>query len=105
MTAVRSCRVTVCDLDGVTHSAEVTASSLYEAVALGLVAIRGHDWVGAIAEGLSTIHVWVTAVPVRHSIKVQDFNKWIDRKGGTPRETASRQHVRSILGLPENHDR
>ncbi|HKS71584.1 MAG TPA: hypothetical protein VJQ82_00215 [Terriglobales bacterium] len=103
--AVRSCRVTICDLNGVTHSAEVTASTLYEAVAPGLVAIRGHDWVGAIAEGLSTIHVSVTPVPVRHSVKVQEFNKWLNRKSGTPKETASRQRVRGILGLPANPDR
>lgn len=35
--AVRSCRVTITDLDGVSHTAEVTASTLLEAVALGLM--------------------------------------------------------------------
>ena len=34
--AVRSCRVTVTDLEGISHSVDVTASTLYEAVALGL---------------------------------------------------------------------
>jgi len=31
--AVRSCRVTIQDLEGVAHTVEVTAESLYEAVA------------------------------------------------------------------------
>ena len=31
--SVRSCRVTIQDLDGTSHTAEVTASSLFEAVA------------------------------------------------------------------------
>ena len=34
--AVKSCRVTVTDLEGISHTAQVTATTLYEAVALGL---------------------------------------------------------------------
>ena len=34
--AVRSCRVTIQNLEGVAHTVEVTAESLYEAVAQGL---------------------------------------------------------------------
>ena len=34
---VRSCKVTVKDMDGVNYTVEVTAGSLYEAVALGIV--------------------------------------------------------------------
>ena len=41
-------RVTVDDLEGGKHSVEVTASTLYEAVALGLAEIRGQDWAGEI---------------------------------------------------------
>jgi len=43
--SVRSCRVTVQDLEGISHTAEVTASSLYEAVAQGLAALRKNEWV------------------------------------------------------------
>jgi hypothetical protein len=46
---VRSCRVTIQDMDGVKHTVEVTAESIYEAVALGLAAVRGNDWVMGIA--------------------------------------------------------
>jgi hypothetical protein len=37
---VRSCRVTIKDMDGVKHTVEVTAETLYEAVAW-------HFWPGA----------------------------------------------------------
>jgi hypothetical protein len=37
--------VTIRDLTGVTHTVEATAATLYEAVAQGLAAIRGDDWV------------------------------------------------------------
>jgi len=97
--SLRLCRVTVCNLEGVKHSVEVTASTLYEAVALGLVAIREQDWAGEIAEGLNTVDVSVTAVPVLHSVRMQDFNKWLSRKGGTPSVIRQRKHIRQILGL------
>jgi hypothetical protein len=52
---VRSCRVTIQDLDGVSHTVEVTADTLYEAVAQGLAAIRGNKWVAGIAQGLNVV--------------------------------------------------
>jgi len=39
---VRSCRGTIRELESVTHTVEVTAATLYEAVAQGLAAIRGN---------------------------------------------------------------
>ena len=39
----RSCRVTITDMEGISHTVEVTAATLYEAVALGLAAMRGHE--------------------------------------------------------------
>jgi hypothetical protein len=100
--SLRFCRVTVCDMEGVKHSVEVTASSLYEAVALGLVAISEHDWAGEIAEGLNTMEVSVTPVPVLHSVRMQDFNKWLSRKGGAPSDISQRKHIRQILGLGDS---
>jgi hypothetical protein len=41
---LKSCRVTVRDMEEVAHTVEVTASTLYEAVALGLKQIRGNEW-------------------------------------------------------------
>lgn len=39
-------RVTYCDIEGIEHTAEVTAASLYEAVALGVARFRRDDgWV------------------------------------------------------------
>jgi hypothetical protein len=97
---VRSCRVTIQDMDGVTHTVEVTAATLYEAVAQGLAAIRGNDWVAGIAQGLNVVKVSVADVRVEHEVKLMDFTKWVDRTGGSPREISDRQRIRSILGMP-----
>src|SRR5215831_1306367 len=64
--AVRACRVTITDLEGISHSVEVTASTLYEAVALGLVAMRGHEWVAGVPSGVAPVRVSVTSIPVEH---------------------------------------
>ena len=96
---IRSCRVAICDMDGMEHTVQVTASTLYEAVALGLASLHGEEWVGAIPEGLNAVRVLVTSVPVEHSVKMQDFKAWLDKDGGSPRERADRYRIREILGV------
>lgn len=59
-------------------------STLHEAVALGLVAIREHDWTGEIPDGLKTVEVSVSTVSVTHAVRMQDLKKWINRTGGKP---------------------
>ena len=68
-------------------------------MALGRAAIREQDWAGEIAEGLNTVDVNMTTAPVIHSVQMQDFNKWLSRKGGTPNDISQRKHIRQILGL------
>jgi hypothetical protein len=97
---VRSCRVTIQDMEGVSHTVEVTATTLYEAVALGLAAVRGNEWVVGIAQGFNPVKVRVTDVPVEHEVKLMDFTKWLERKGGSPREVSDRNKIRDILRLP-----
>jgi hypothetical protein len=97
--ATRSCRVTIQDMDGVAHTAEVTAATLYEAVAQGLAAIRGNEWVAGFAEGHGVVKVSVTDVRVEHEVKLGDFTKWLETKGRSPREMIQRQKIREILGM------
>jgi hypothetical protein len=87
-------------MDGVSHTVEVTAATLYEAVAQGLAAIRGNEWVGGIAQGLNVVKVSVADVRVEHAVKLLDFTKWLEKVGGSPRETSDRRRIRAILGMP-----
>ena len=96
---VRSCRVTIQDMDGVSHTVDVTAMTLYEAVAQGLATVRANEWVAGIAEGLNSIKVSVSNVRVEHEVKLRDFTKWLEKTGGSPREISERQRIRSILGM------
>jgi hypothetical protein len=96
---VRSCKVTIFDLEGIEHSVQVTAGSLYEAVALGLASFRTDEWVEGIPPGLNAVKVSASNVAVEYCVKVQDFNAWLQRPRRSPRELVSRERIRSILGL------
>ena len=87
---------------GVSHSVEVTAGTLYEAVAQGLAAIQANDWVAGIAQGLNVVKVSVADVRVEHEVKVIEFKKWLERAGGSPREMSTRRRVRELLDFPNS---
>jgi hypothetical protein len=97
--AVKFCRVTIQDMSGVEHTVQVSASSLYEAVALGLASLRGEDWVAGVAEGLNTVRVCAVNVPIEHSVRIMDFQSWLAKEGGSPRDRSQRHRVREILGI------
>ena len=98
---VRSCRVTIEDMEGVSHTVGVTAETLYEAVALGLAAIRGEDWVERLRDEYGSVNVSVTEIPVRHTVQMKEFSAWLEREGGKPRDSVQRKRARKIRGLPE----
>ena len=52
---LRTCTVSYCDLKGVQHVIEVTADSLYEAVAQGLRVFRENDWIDEVGRGQTII--------------------------------------------------
>jgi hypothetical protein len=96
---IRSCRVTIQDMEGVSHTVDVMAMTLYEAVAQGLAAVRANDWVAGIAGSLNSIKVSVSNVRVEHEVRLSDFTKWLEKTSGSPREISERQRIRSILGM------
>jgi hypothetical protein len=95
----RSCRVTITDREGVSHTVEVTATTLYEAVALGLAALRGNEWVRGIPDGFHPVKVRVMDIPVDHEVQMKDFTSWLERRGNSPKEVTDRKKIRDILGL------
>jgi hypothetical protein len=87
-------------MDSISHTVEVTASTLYGAVALGLAALRANEWVAGIAQGANVVKVSVADVRVEHEVRLVDFTRWLDKMGGSPREMSDRHKIRSILGMP-----
>jgi len=92
------CTVSVSDLEGIEHTVEVTAATLYEAVAAALAAFRDDEWVGQIGNGLTTVNVIVQQPAVEHHVLVKDFLAWLKKKGGSPPEVALREKLGKMLG-------
>jgi hypothetical protein len=103
--SVRSCKVTVKDMDGVAHTVDVTAETLYEAVALGLATLRKDEWVAGVATGMNTVKVRVTEVAVEHEVRITDFMNWLDGISQGPRDIVRRQRIRLILGMEKSSTR
>jgi hypothetical protein len=97
--ALKARTVVVHDLNQIEHAIDVTAESLYEAIAQALAALRGHDWVGDIGKGLTTVTVKVRHPEVTHIVKIQDFENWLDRGCKSPADTALKTRLRQMLGV------
>jgi hypothetical protein len=98
LVVLRTCIVAVRDLRDVEHSIEVTAETLYEAIATALAALQQDNWVGEISQGLATVTVIVQQPPVKHEVKMKDFVSWLGRQGRSPAEVILKQKLEKILG-------
>ena len=96
---LKACTVIIHDLNETAHTLDVTAATLYEAVAQALAAARRHDWVGEIGRGLTTVTVKVRNPEVTHIVKIQDFENWLNRGCKSPAETVLKARLRQILGM------
>lgn len=94
---LRTCTVAVKDLQDVEHSLEVTAETLYEAVATAVAALQKDNWVGEIGQGFTTITVLVHQPPIKHEVKMKDFISWLGRQGRSPAEVTLKQKLERIL--------
>jgi len=95
----RSCRVTITDFDGVEHTVQVTAETLYEAVARALKAMQGKEWIAGIPEGLNPVKVCVTDIPIEHTVTMKDFCRWLNSTGLSPKDQMNRYKIKEILGM------
>jgi hypothetical protein len=98
LAVLRACKVSVTDIRDVEHTIDVTAETLYEAVAAALAALQQDSWVGEISQGLNTVRVLVQQPPVEHEVKMKNFLSWLGRQGGSPAEIILRQKVEKMLG-------
>ena len=73
---LKSCTVSCEDVEGNQHSLEVTAETLYEAVAQALAALRGDEWMADIGKG-HTLTVRVQQPAVEHHVRLAEFERWV----------------------------
>jgi len=94
---LKACRVTCRDVEGVEHTVEVSAESLYEAVARGLAAMRDAEWTGDIGHGQTIIKVVVKQPEVEHTVRMRDFEAWLESNGSSPAKMILKSRLRELL--------
>jgi len=97
--ALKACTLVVHDLNDTAHALDVTAETLYEAVAQALATVRGQHWVADIGRGLTTVTVKVRNPEVTNIVKIQDFENWLNRGCKSPAETVLKARLRQMLGM------
>jgi len=95
--ALSTCRVSCRAIDGVEHSVQASAESLYEAVAPALAAFKEADWAGDIGRGQTTITVVGKQPEVHHNVRMRDFEAWLEANGRSPVEMALKSRLRALL--------
>ncbi len=93
-----SCRVAFTDGAGVTHSVAVSASSMYEAAAMGLAEFKKCGFAMAMAGPGTRLTITVEAPSTMHELTVARLQAWLDASSKTPRERAVKVRLRQTLG-------
>src|SRR4051794_40739633 len=92
--AARTRMVSFTDSEGLQHSVEVAAESLYEAAVLAIKAFREHDCEPDIASRLA---VEVTPPSVTHTVTVQKVRDWLDGSAKSPKEKVRKESLERVL--------
>jgi hypothetical protein len=76
---------------------EVSADTLFEAVAQELRVFRDNEWVYEIGHGRTIITVKVKQPEVEHRVQVGDFQNWLDAYPRSPAEMSLKNRIRELL--------
>jgi hypothetical protein len=95
--ALKTCSVSCFDLKEVKHTVEVSAGSVYEAVAQALRIFRDNDRVEDIGHGRTAISVKVKHPEIEHTVRVQDFERWLETSPRSPAEMILKDRLRELL--------
>ena len=92
--AVRACVVSFLDSDGLRHSVEVQAGSLYEAAVLAIGAFRKHNCQPGPA---SQLQIEVTGPSVTHTVTVRKVREWLEGGAKSPNEKVMKERLKAAL--------
>jgi hypothetical protein len=90
----RACTVSFTGPDGIRHSVNVEAETLYEAVALAVRAFREHDCAPGPA---STLEVEARSPSVTHTVSMRKVEEWLSGASKSPSETLVKERLKGIM--------
>jgi hypothetical protein len=90
-----SCVVHYTDMDGLRHSVDVEADSLYEAAVKAIVIFRKHHCEpGAMAK----LEVEIRD-PIVHTLTRKRVEDWLKQGAKSPKEAVIKEELRGLLGV------
>ena len=92
------CRVSFTDGADVTHTVTVSASSLYEAAAVGIAEFKRNGFALVSIGPATRLTISVEPPATTHELTVGKLQAWLDTNGKTPREQATKVTLRQLLG-------
>jgi len=93
----RSCSVSFTDSEGITHTVEISASTLYEAAVLALEEFRRHGFADATFGPGTKLTVKVRQPELSHVVSVGRLRSWLDGSGKSPVEHAMKSRLRGLV--------
>ena len=94
--AAQHCRVSFKDLEGIHHTVDVTAESLYEAAVLGLRALNKCAWVDAVGPA-TRLEIQVMEPAAVHLLLVAQLQRWLDAGATNPAELVKKKRLKTLL--------
>ena len=93
MRSMARCIVSYLDTEGLRHTVEVEAESLYEAGVLALKAFKQHSCEPGV---LSMLEVEIQT-SIKHEVTPKKIHSWLNGGARTPKEAAEKKRLRSLL--------
>ncbi len=95
---MRTCFVSFQDPQGLEHSVEVDAASVYEAAALGLQAFRVSEFSGCVRPGKTTrLVVTIRRLEAQHEVRVGQLEDWLTSGARSPSEQVLKGRLQKLL--------
>jgi hypothetical protein len=86
----RTCTVSFTGHDGVRHSVNVHAETVYEAVALAFRAFREHDCAPGSA---TTMEVEARSPSVTHTVSIRKVRDWLESSAKSPSDKIMKERL------------
>jgi hypothetical protein len=88
-----SCIVSYLDTDGLRHTVEVQAQSLYEAAVLAIRTFREHDCEPGAATKLE-VEIRTSVI---HTVTPKKLYEWLNGGAKTPKEAVIKEQLRRLI--------
>jgi hypothetical protein len=85
------------DSEGITHSVQVAASSLFEAAALGIAQFRQCRFAEALIGPGTRLTISVETPATAHQLTFAKLSAWLDGGGRSPAEQATKIRLKQLL--------